>query len=111
MIDKINILLTRFSVLINCETGAESDPSCGTNLPQVAADADAIKLALGIVFGILAGVALIIILLQGLKFVMSKGEPDRAVEARKAIIYAAVGLGISLLAEAVVVFVLGRVLA
>jgi hypothetical protein len=110
MIDKLALELIRFSQLRNCQPGTD-DPECNTNLPQVDADVGTFRDILSIVFAVIAGVALLIIVIQGLKFVLSKGEPEKAAEARKAIIYAAVGLGIALLAEAVVVLVMGKLVS
>lgn len=101
-------VIVRFSSVSNCDPSAPDAANCDTNLPVVVADSDTIKNVLGLAFGVIAGVALLIMVLQGLKFVLSKGEPEKAAEARKAIIYAAVGLGIALLAEAIVVLVLGK---
>ncbi len=83
-------------------------PKCDTGLPQVALTAGSIQSVLQIVFGVLGAVAVIIIVIAGLQFIASQGDPQGVAKARMTIIYAAIGLGISLMAEAIVTFVLGR---
>jgi hypothetical protein len=58
---------------------------------------------------ILAGVAsVIIIILAGLRFVQSGGNSEDVVGARRALIYAVVGLIVILLARALVLLILSR---
>ena len=95
------------TTVTNCKSGTD-DGSCLTNLPQIAADSSAISAFLSILFAVLAAVAVIIIVVQGIKFSLSQGDPQKAADARKAIIYAVVGLAISLSAEAIVRLLIGR---
>ncbi len=60
---------------------------------------------LRILFGVIAGVAVLIIVIAGLYFVLSRGNPEKSAKARNTIIYAAVGLATSVLATAIVSFV------
>jgi hypothetical protein len=104
-------LLTIFAQAIeNCPENASETNSCLTNLPQVNADGSALTTILSIVFGTISAVAMIIIIVQSLRFVLSSGEPEKAAEARKGIIYALIGLVISLSANVIVVFVLKDIL-
>jgi len=100
-------MIKYFAQLKNC-TDASTDSSCLTNLPSVAADSTKVTSALSILFGALAAIAVLIIIIQGIKFVLSQGDPQKAADARKGIIYAVVGLVIALSAEAVVRLVIGR---
>lgn len=96
----------------NCpegSTGASAD--CLTNIPQVAADGNTLTTALSIVFGIISAVTVIIIIIQAIRFSLSGGDPQKAADARKGIIYAVVGLAISLSANLVVIFLLEDVLS
>lgn len=61
-----------------------------------------------LVFGIAGGIALIIIIIGGIKFITSQGDPQATAKARNTIIYAALGLVISISAFAIVTFVVGR---
>jgi hypothetical protein len=56
----------------------------------------------------LAAIAVLIIVIQGIRFVLSQGDSQKAADARKGVIYAVIGLVVALLAEAVVRLVIGR---
>jgi len=60
---------------------------------------------LEVVFAVLGVVAFLIIVLAGLRFILSRGEPDKAAKARNTIIYAAVGLVIAVSAFTLVRFI------
>lgn len=78
-------------------------------LPQVRADnPDSVKNILFILFSVLGGVALIVMVLSGIKFVLSQGNPDEVNKARNSIIYSAIGLVIAISAATIVNFVLGK---
>ncbi len=80
-----------------------------TGLPNVTAGSDQLSKVLQIVFGIIGAVALIWVIIAGLQFVTSQGDPQATAKARQTIIYAIIGLVIALSAEVIVKFVLGRV--
>lgn len=63
---------------------------------------------LQIVFAVLAALAVLFIVIGGLRMVTSQGNPQETGKARATIIYAVVGLVVALLAEALVAFVLGK---
>lgn len=90
----------------NCPDGVTGN--CLTEIPQVAANQGTLTTVLGIVFGVLGGIAVLIIVIQGIRFALSSGDPQKAADARKGIIYALVGLAVCVSAEAVVFLVLGR---
>jgi hypothetical protein len=58
-----------------------------------------------IVFG---AVAMLIIIYAGIQFMLSQGDSAKATTARNTIIYAAIGLAITVLAFSIVSFVTGR---
>jgi hypothetical protein len=60
-------------------------------------------------FGVLAAISFLVIVIAGVQFILSSGEPQKINTARNAIIYAAVGLAVSLLAMVIVSFVLAKV--
>lgn len=62
--------------------------------------------ALSLVIGV---VAIIIIILAGIKMTMSTGDAGKVKSARDQIIYACVGLVVAVLAQAIVRFVLNRI--
>jgi hypothetical protein len=86
----------------------ELDPS-QLNIPQTAtADGTTLNDILVYVFAIGAGVAMIVIIIAGIQFMLSQGEPEKTKKARYAIIYAAVGLILCALSFTIVRFVLVR---
>lgn len=86
--------------------GAISTPSAAP-LPHVGANGNEIRAALAVVFSIVGALSLLTIVIAGFRFILSQGEPQKAAQARSAIIYAAVGLAVSILAVAIVGFVAG----
>ncbi len=110
-------LFTRFAQLKNCAEGiSEADRAgnatteCTTNLPQVDASSATLEKVLPVVFGTITAVAVLVIVVQGIKFILSQGEPDKSAQARKGVIYAAVGLVIVFVADIFVAFILKRFL-
>ena len=61
------------------------------------------------VFTVVGGVSVIVIILSGIKFITSQGDPQAVAKARNSIIYAAVGLAISVAAFSIVTFVINRI--
>jgi len=79
------------------------------DIPKTAVADDAtINNILQLVFAIGAGVALIVIILAGIQFIMSQGDPGKSAKARSAIIYAAIGLVLCALAFSIVRFVVSN---
>ncbi|MDO8265400.1 MAG: pilin [Candidatus Saccharibacteria bacterium] len=114
MIDNI---IVRFAQLKNCVDGVsetdragESTTKCNTNLPEIGASTDTLERVLPVVFGTITALAVLIIVVQGIKFILSQGEPDKSAQARKGVIYAAVGLVIVFVADIFVAFILKRFL-
>ena len=58
-------------------------------------------------FGVLAAISFLVIVIAGIQFILSSGEPQKINTAKNAIIYATVGLVIALSALVIVNFVLG----
>jgi hypothetical protein len=73
-----------------------------------APDGDSLNTVLQFVFAVGAGIAMIVIILAGIQFILSQGEPGKTAKARNAIIYAAIGLVLCALAFSIVRFVLGK---
>lgn len=79
--------------------------SSGTNDPT----ASAIQTGLEVVFGVIGAVALLIIVIAGLRYIVAAGDPGQVAQAKKAIIYALVGLVIALSGFTIVAFVVKSV--
>jgi hypothetical protein len=62
------------------------------------------------ILALVAGIAAVImIIVAGIKFITSQGEPSAVGEARKTIIYTAVGLVVIVLARTIITFVVSKV--
>lgn len=80
-----------------------------SSLPQVDAGPATIQIVLGIVFGIIGAIALVMIVKSGFEYITSSGDPQKASNARSGIIYALIGLVVAITAQALVAFVVNRV--
>lgn len=94
------------SVHTTCLQGGSA---CDTGLPKVNLGAGQLHTILSIVFGALAGIAVIMIIIAGLKYVTDSSDPQEMAKARMTIIYSVVGLLLSVSAELIVAYVLKRV--
>jgi len=94
------------SASVACPTGE----SCagGTGLPMVTAGSGELQTILQIVFGIAAALAVLFIVIGGLRFVLSAGSSENVTKARETILYAVIGLVIALIAEGIVTFVIKK---
>jgi hypothetical protein len=60
---------------------------------------------LTIVFSIAASVAVLVIVINGLRYITARGEPGATASAKDGMLYAVVGLLVILVAYSIVVFV------
>jgi hypothetical protein len=79
-----------------------------TNLPTADAGTDTLKAILSIVFAIVGALALLMMVISGLRYVLSAGDPAKITKAKDGIIFALVGLLVAITAEAIVAFVVDR---
>jgi len=83
-----------------CAPGGNSDPITGPN--------GIIRKATNIL-AILAGVAaVIVIIIAGIQYITSNGDPQKAANARTAVIGAVIGLVIIIAAQSIIVFVVSK---
>lgn len=82
---------------------------CVSPLPKTEASQDAIQNILQIAIGIIAAVALLFIVIGGVRYVLSQGDPQAANKARSTIIYAVIGLMLALVAQFIVILVVRTV--
>jgi hypothetical protein len=80
----------------------------GTGLPTPPANQAAISNILNTVFVIIGALAVLYIILAGFRMITSGDNPTKVSEARRQILYAALGLVVVAMAGAIVNFVLGR---
>lgn len=74
-------------------------------LPHAAATDGQINKAIAITAQVTGAIAFLIIIIAGLRYITSQGNPQATAKAKNAIIYAGVGLAVSLLAFSIVTFV------
>ena len=78
-------------------------------LPTPATDnGSALQTILSLVIGIVAAISVLFVVIGGLRYVFSDGDPQDASRAKSTIIYALIGLIVAVLAEAIVAFVLSN---
>ncbi len=83
-------------------TGNQVEGACQTNLPTVAADDVTLGKILNIFFIIVGFIAVFCLVFYGLKFITSLGDPEKVKQARKAIIYSAVGIAVAFSGDLIV---------
>jgi hypothetical protein len=76
-------------------------------MPRQFLGEDTIPNALTIVFGIIGGVSFIIVAYGGFTYATSQGDPEKLAKAKNTIIYALIGLVVSLMAYTITEFVIG----
>ena len=95
----VKYALLQFAALLNKDD---------VNLPDGELNAERVARIMTVIFALIGGVALIIIIISGFKFILSEGNPDKVAKARNTILYAAIGLAICVSAGAIVNFIAGR---
>ncbi|HEY5550160.1 MAG TPA: pilin [Candidatus Saccharimonadales bacterium] len=80
----------------------------GSELPQVKADQPTLTTILTIVFTFIGGIALLLFVIAGLRYVTAQGDPQKIAQAKNQLLYTAIGLVLAASAAAIVNFVIGR---
>jgi hypothetical protein len=88
-----------------CVQSQVTSANCG--LPTPYADNTALSNILGIAFGAIGALALLMITISGFRYILSAGDPQKMSKAKNALIYSLVGLAIAVAAESIVGFVAG----
>ena len=94
-----------------CQGTAGTSVACknyGSNNPFTNNDGVLIKVAL-LISWIIGIASVAIILYAGLQFMMSRGDAQKAANARNTILYASLGLVVAVASQAIIAFVLNRV--
>ena len=79
-----------------------------TPLPQVQATPDKLRNIMTIIFTITGAISVLMVVIGGIKYSSSMGDSQGVAKAKGTVIYAIVGLVVSILAVSIVGFVLGR---
>ena len=93
-------MLSLTQLLYFAQTKVDTGP-----LPHVNATSATIKTVLDIVFTITGSLALLMITVGGFRYIISRGDPSATAQAKDTILYALVGLVISITAYSIVAFV------
>lgn len=75
-------------------------------LPNVTTDPERLQTVASVVFAIMGVVAVLIIVIAGVRFIISRGDPQATATARRAILYSVIGLVVLILSFGIVTFVL-----
>lgn len=95
-----NFLLTLAQTIIDKNTA---------NLPEVAADQSTLGTILNFIWKVLGILSVIFVAIGGLKYTLSAGDSNQVNSAKNTILYAVIGLVISLSVFLIVNFVLSKV--
>ena len=79
------------------------------NLPNVDPSEARLRLILTLTFTITGSIALLVITIAGFRYVISHGDPNLIAQSKNSIIYALIGLVISIFALTIVQLVIGKV--
>ena len=77
--------------------------------PNVSAGPSTISTVFNILFGIIGGITLLFIVLGGFRYITSGGNPQATASAKDTILYAIIGLTITVAASAIVNFLFGNI--
>lgn len=77
-------------------------------LPKPTADSARLQTVLSTVFLITGAIALLVITIAGFRYTISHGDPKLINQSKNAILYAVIGLVVSISAFAIINFVVGR---
>ncbi len=78
------------------------------NLPKTSADSVFIVGVLNVVFGLVGTISVLIIAIAGFDYVRSGGDSQKTAKAKDAIMYAVIGVVVSISAIAIVNFIIRR---
>lgn len=94
--------------VVDCERGSISAENC----QAVSADelnyqsgASRVWTVVQFALGILGGIAIIMIVIGGMKYTLSNGDSSQLTSAKNTILYSVIGLVVAMLASAIVLFV------
>ena len=78
-------------------------------VPKTGLTPDKVQTILKLTFGLIGAVAVLIITVGAFRLILARGNPEGLNRARNTIIYAAIGLVVTLAAYSIVTFVVGNI--
>lgn len=92
-----------------CDTETSNSPICNTDGDNPISGNDGVILRVVEILSFVIGVAAVIMLiLGGLKYITSGGDSNATASAKNTILYAVIGILVSLIAQAIIVFVIRK---
>lgn len=91
-----------------CTTGSNTGFISPSGLPQTCANSDTLNTVMTIVFTLIGAIALLMLVISGFRYILSRGEPQKMAEISRQIIYIAIGLVLAATADIIVTFVIKR---
>ena len=100
--------------LINAATTSPIDPACNAVICSGSSSGIAggnkdigsvVGKIMKAVFGLMGSLAVVVVIVGGLQYTLSSGDPKRTATAKNTILYAAIGIVISLSSYAIVTFI------
>ena len=79
-----------------------------SGLPQTQANQSEIETIVRVVLNLAGAIALLVIVISGLRYVLAGGDAGKTKKAKEGIVYAFVGLAIAIVAQGIVAFVVNR---
>lgn len=79
------------------------------NVPKVQANNTTLSTIVSMVLAIAGSISLLMIVIGGLRYILAHGDPSATAQAKNTILYAIIGLLVSMMAFGIVAFVLGKV--
>jgi len=98
----LSFLIASSTGQVNCA----DKQSCDTGLPNVPATGAQLDSILKIFLALVGAIMVIVIIIAGIRFITSQGNPQEVAKARNTILYAVIGLIVIIAAETIVTFVL-----
>lgn len=102
-------LLSHVAAPAGSATCSAGGATCETNLPVAGAGTAQVHEIMQIVFGIAAALAVLMIVIAGLRFITAQGNPQEVSKARSTIVYSLIGLIVAITAEAIVSLTLSKI--
>lgn len=80
-----------------------------STLPKVNADSDRLQVIFNLILSIMGTVGVLIVVLAGIRYMTSRGNPQETAKAKNAILFSIIGLIVIMLAFVIVNFVVSRI--
>ena len=109
-----SLLVAQPAMAVSCPSGSinsSADTLAGCNVKKDEGNGlmDTVLVIINVILAVLGIVTVLMIILGGVNYTTSQGDPTKAAKAKNTILYGVIGLVIALLAFAVVNFVLTEV--